>query len=130
MNDEQDVCPQTELRIPQAGPQSRQVLCAVVSRAWTAVVANPKALSVVNRDSSGVPRKAYLYYSRMPAVLGVEAKFPSVVSWQVEFPSAVDTVGITVSVDSTTGETSLYADHQFGLPFHDLINSRVPQRKR
>lgn len=130
VRNEQAVCQETALRLPEDGPQSRQILCEVVSRAWTAVVANSAALNIVNRDAAGRPRKAYLSFMRMPAATGAEAKFPASVSWQVNFPSAADTVGISVTVDSMTGETFIFADHQFGLPYHDLMNPRIPARTR
>lgn len=130
VRNERDVCQHTALRMPQEGPQSTSLLCEVVSRAWTAITANPAALAVVNRDAAGSPVKAYLHFVRIPAALGAEAKFPETVGWQVDFPSAADTVGISVTVDSATGKAYPFADHRFGFPYRDLMSPRVPEQKR
>ena len=119
---ERDVCPATEIHLAPDGPQSRDFACAVVARAWSAISANGTAVAFVNRDSTGLPKKAKMYFFRSPDLSKPQQTNGRILTyWQVNFPSKSDSSGVSVVVDSTSGETHVFADHVFGQPFRDAL---------
>jgi hypothetical protein len=124
--DERNACQSTKVAPPKDGPQSRELLCVIVSRAWMSVARNAEAEAAVARDSTGLPVRAQVLFSRLRDLSKSEKPARTLVYWQVNFPSRDDTTGISVIVDSLTGETHVFADHAFGKPFHALINPRTP----
>jgi hypothetical protein len=100
---EVSVCPSTEITMADNSSHSREVICAVVSRAWAAAGVDPKFLAAVLRDKSGLPRRAEVHFARFPDISDTH-RGPPVVYWDILFPGVGDSF-TSVQVDSSSGVT-------------------------
>lgn len=120
LRNELSVCPWASIRLAAAGPQSREYICEVVSRAWAALSMNDTLFATATRDSVGRPLTADVDFSRVDAPeLPKEMRSAD---WVVIFPSNhAESAGISVRLDSATGTAQIYRH----VPFVGLRRQRT-----